>query len=543
MKWKPSLDFWIAFALFWITLIPIVLSADDIGLTYDEPIYGGAALKIARWMQDSRDHVLDGDISFPIRRTTVEQYWGAKDMQPPFAKCVTAVSLLTLTPLIGYLAAVRFASGFLLGICVAALYLWGTQIHSRKAGLVGALSLLLMPCLWGHAHLTTMDIPVAVMVFLTSFFVWQLAQSPSIGWTALAGLAAGCAVGTKMNGLLPYPVLLIWALSRGRRAFLHTAVALLLVAPVVFFLTWPWMWFDTLIHLRQYLAFQLKHYAIGVSYFGKVYVIPPWHYPAVMTAITTPALTLLLAVVGIIYCFALPLEKRHPHHLLLGCFLVQLIAFSMPGVPKYNGTRLFLSIFPFLAMFAGVGFETLSEFVRARLATSRFAAGAGERQNSMLVFLVGALCLVPGLNAIISIHPFELSYYNQLVGGLPGAVKRGFEPTYWGDTYFQTLGFFNEKASAGSTINVSPPGVISYFEMYQRSGALREDLHFSAGDQQLGDADYVVFHTRIGEMSPVVKALFKKGRPVYTIACQDVALNVVYPHSEVQRVMEKVTPH
>ena len=32
-----------------------------------------------------------------------------------------------------------------------------------------------------------------------------------------------------------------------------------------------------------------------------------------------------------------------------------------------------------------------------------------------------------------TIHPFGLSYYNALVGGLPGAERLGLELTYWGD--------------------------------------------------------------------------------------------------------------
>jgi hypothetical protein len=33
----------------------------------------------------------------------------------------------------------------------------------------------------------------------------------------------------------------------------------------------------------------------------------------------------------------------------------------------------------------------------------------------------------------VAFHPFGLSYYNALVGGLPGAERLGLELTYWGD--------------------------------------------------------------------------------------------------------------
>ena len=36
-------------------------------------------------------------------------------------------------------------------------------------------------------------------------------------------------------------------------------------------------------------------------------------------------------------------------------------------------------------------------------------------------------------------HPFGLSYYNELVGGLPGAERLGLELTYWNDPVDQLL--------------------------------------------------------------------------------------------------------
>jgi hypothetical protein len=34
---------------------------------------------------------------------------------------------------------------------------------------------------------------------------------------------------------------------------------------------------------------------------------------------------------------------------------------------------------------------------------------------------------------VVALHPFGLSYYNALVGGLPGAERLGLELTNWGD--------------------------------------------------------------------------------------------------------------
>src|SRR5262249_326846 len=38
-------------------------------------------------------------------------------------------------------------------------------------------------------------------------------------------------------------------------------------------------------------------------------------------------------------------------------------------------------------------------------------------------------------SALYRVHPYELSYYNELVGGPRGAWNRGFELTYWYDAF------------------------------------------------------------------------------------------------------------
>ena len=40
---------------------------------------------------------------------------------------------------------------------------------------------------------------------------------------------------------------------------------------------------------------------------------------------------------------------------------------------------------------------------------------------------------------MVALHPFGLSYYNGLVGGLPGAERLGLELTYWNDPVDQVL--------------------------------------------------------------------------------------------------------
>ena len=104
---------------------------------------------------------------------------------------------------------------------------------------------------------------------------------------------------------------------------------------------------------------------------------------------------------------------------------------AVPGalqhaVPVYDGERLFLHVFPAWALLIGLGFGWLWNRYRT--------ASSGRRVR---IILAGFLLVqVYGRS---SLHPFGLSYYNGLVGGLPGAERLGLELTYWNDAVDQVL--------------------------------------------------------------------------------------------------------
>ena len=51
--------------------------------------------------------------------------------------------------------------------------------------------------------------------------------------------------------------------------------------------------------------------------------------------------------------------------------------------------------------------------------------------------------------SLVRIHPYELSYYNELIGGPRQAWRQGFELTYWYDAFTdQVFDDLNRQASA-----------------------------------------------------------------------------------------------
>ncbi len=110
---------------------------------------------------------------------------------------------------------------------------------------------------------------------------------------------------------------------------------------------------------------------------------------------------------------------------LAGVFL--LAVFAWPGVPVYDGVRLFLVVFPLWAVFAGVGAKWLVEGPLLRALSYRARVGG-------LAVLIAAQA-----TGLVLHHPCHTAHYNLLAGGAWGAERLGLETTYWGDSVLESM--------------------------------------------------------------------------------------------------------
>jgi len=166
-----------------------------------------------------------------------------------------------------------------------------------------------------------------------------------------------------------------------------------------------------------------------------------------------------------------------PRGLLLLNVVWPLVFFALPGITVYDGTRLFLMVFPLWAIFVGAGGAGLMHYMARRWSRRRAAA-------------VVAIVLAMQSYGLVRMHPLGLSYYNALIGGLHGAAALGFETTYWGDSVTRSL--LNEIADAmepGSVLHVAP--VLHPFQLEEltaQSPVLRErGIELRAYDDTTGE--------------------------------------------------------
>ncbi len=388
--------------------VAVLVTLDGPGLTIDEPLDVRPGRTYVETLRTQGWHFFSRAITDRVYRDNAEH--------PPLGRWLLGIASELGEPLeviwkgpdptghyvlAGRLApACAFATLVVL-ITHSAWRRWGTP-----AAMAAGYSLLVMPRVFAHAHLAALD------TFLSLF--WTLAllagdraihASRPVRAMALAGVLWSLALLTKIHAWFLWPILGAWALYRlpPRRA-LAAMAAWTFVGIGLFWMGWPWLWYDPVARLRGFLGTGVSRSTIMVQYFGQIIADRdvPWHYPWFYFATTIPIGLLVFGAIG----FARGWRNRKTDAfplLLAGTIIVFLVLFST-RIPVYDGERLFLHVFPAAALLIGLGFDWLWNHPRA---TRRWSA-------------VLAVVLALQSWGVVSLHPFGLSYYNALAGGLRG---------------------------------------------------------------------------------------------------------------------------
>lgn len=446
----------------------------------------------------------------------------------------------------------RFPAMVLSGLGLGLVYLWGARAHGRLAGIVAALSLGLMPRFFFHAHLACFDAPVVTMWTLCAYSYWRALERGGWGRALLVGVTFGLALDTKHNSwFLPIVCLLHAAsiqlgiglrrLAERRhgagsatsgaacRPLLGRSVAALasmaLVGPAVCYALWPWIWRHTFDRLAAYAQFHLSHVYYNMEFLGRNYWQPPMprSYALVMTVATVPAITLLLFALGLaVACrrearpVALLLRRAwaglwHPvadgagaggaasvprepgaatSLLWLLALCVQYGAWLSPQTPIFGGTKHWMTAYPFLTLFAGLGVRAAVGYAERAVATvggGRLArASAAGRLELVFATSVLAAPFIEALHA----HPWGLSAYSPLVGGAAGGATLGLNRGFWGYTTGALARYLNEAAPPRATVYVHDTAAPAW-EMLLADGRVRRGIQ-AVGS--VAGADFGLYH-------------------------------------------------
>lgn len=496
----------VAAALFAGSLAWVGAGLNGPGITWDEPAYFASSQLQVLW---AKKLVAEGPRS-ALAPDTVKQMWDwdhYHNPHPPIYKEGPALTWWATRGVLGQPAAYRLWPAILFAAMIALAFRWGGAAWGGLGGLGAALAILLQPRLFGHAHLAATETPLTVFWFATAAAVWWAVERRwRWGWV-LAGLAWGLAAGSKFPGVAAFGPPLLWALWRDRRATLRGAPVALACALAAFALLNPLIWVEPLAWTRTWLWESLHRgdYApISTWYLGRIYGFDvPWHHVFVMTAAVVPLGILAVAGLGA----GAGVRDRDPLAILaLGSVAFFWIVMLTPRAPHHNGVRQFLPLFPFLGLLAGRG-----------LALAR------ERLDGRAAALVLLLVVLPPAASILEIRPWYLSYYGEIVGGIPGAHARGFETTYWMDVLSgEPMDWMNENLPRGARVLVL--GQEKSLELQQAYGRLRRDLRITGEPP----ADYYVVPMAQFVIRPELRRALAEVAPLYRLDLQGVPLLAVY---------------
>lgn len=298
------------------------------------------------------------------------------------------------------------------------------------------------------------------------------------------------------------------------RPGLETFTAILAFAPVVGWLGNPAWWRETLPRLTHYYTLSLSRRGvlpdIQILYFDQLYEFSlPWPNAWVLMGITVPVAILIAAAIGLVWGALRARRDRVPVYFLVHFLALPVV--RMFPTPAHDGVRLFLPTFFFLAAFAGWG----------AMAAGDLLARALRRPTSARWWHLAAAAVVlgPSTAALVRIHPYELSYYNKLIGGPRAAWERGFELTYWYDAFNgEVLDELNAKLPPRAVLDFLNDRTWTSMPVFleqQSLGLIRPDIVLGRGDSV--PFPYTILLTQDSKATAFTRLLFAM-RPWYTSA-------------------------
>jgi hypothetical protein len=482
-----------AWALLVLGLLAVALLFGDFGITWDETIQAAYGERVLDYFasgltRDEASGLADLRFYAPLFEVLAALTYRVTG----WASAEVRHFLIGVTALLALVGLVRFAGLF----------------RTPWLPVFAGLALLTLPRFFGHAFNNSKDIPYACAFVWALWALGRMVARNSLTWrdAGWLGLTFGLCMAVRPGGMLLFGYLaagvtLCWfgrerpeALRPG--LLLARLLAVVAVAWLLMVAMWPWAHQNPLVHPVQ-AFFQATDFSATYPQLFEGRMVPssklPWHYLPKYLLLTTPPLTLLLALVGLAAGVRRQLARPRSAESRLW-FLAQLwllfplvyVVVMRPNV--YNGLRHFLFLLPALALLAGFGATVLLSMVSHASARRTVAAA------------LAVALLLPAVS-LVRLHPYQMTYFNFLAGGVGSAWER-YDTDYWASSYREAALWVNEHkrpGSDGKTIVLLTANSYSRpcFAYYSDPDV---EVHtiWDEGDPVPDAVDYYVAMTRLG---------------------------------------------
>ncbi|HKE20329.1 MAG TPA: glycosyltransferase family 39 protein [Kofleriaceae bacterium] len=557
-------------ALALVAASSVMAAQREHGIARDEVPYMSYGVGYARWWIDLVS--LRGGTATERRITAT--FGGAQPTDnnrehPPLMKTLFGLSRILFCDRLGWASEVtasRAPTALFHAAAVVMVFAFAARLWGSAAGLFAGLLFLFLPRAFFHAGLATFDAPM-VTLWLATLLAYY--RSLASRWWAL-GLAVcfGLALATKHNALmlpaviLPHYAWVAWRRSRpsgadarrpagarlagAARALLRIqpllVPALAIGGPLVLVAVWPWLWFDTVHHVRDWISFHAHHVNYNFEYLGENYNHPPfpWHVVLVTTLVTTPVATLAAAALGAVHAArraragraAEP--ERAPVLLLALSAAVAMGVFLLPTTPIFGAEKHWAPAMPTLCILAGAGIVSAADRFCRYLVARGWIPEAGGFARTATALALGSLVATAALSETVAAQPYALSYYNALAGGAPGGADLGMNRQFWGYAARGVLPFLDRHvapAPGQPPVPVYTHDASPAWGLYARAGLLRPGLpdagHEAQGIARSGAA--LVIHERhFARHDILIWREYGTVQPAWVLTFQGVPLVSVY---------------
>ncbi|MEX2007720.1 MAG: phospholipid carrier-dependent glycosyltransferase [Candidatus Levyibacteriota bacterium] len=432
--------------------------------------------------------------------------------------------------------AYSLAGIFLSSILVFLITWFVSKEFSLLAGLVSGLSLFFYPVFFAETHFNVKDPPEALFYSACLISIYYAVRSVSWKLLLLSGILFGLAWGTKFNILFIPFIIAPWTIfyliknkSDPRFKIISVKIFLLSIVPVlilmgfvVFFASWPYLWQDPVNNLGNIFLWY-KHIGTSTNYTPAFLLYGFNTYPAVWTFLTTPLITLLLLITGILWSLGKIIKKDKKTSLLvliLLWFFVPFIRVTVPGASLYGGVRQIMEFVPAMAILSGIGLTGIIDFTKPKIV------------RNFVVFILLCLFLF-GVWDVMRIHPNETVYFNQIAGGLSGAYQKNIIEAGGdlGNVYRQGADWLNNNVERNARLTLINNGTSAI-----PSSFLRSDIRFSdefwSGEEQRGEYVMNVTHVEWDKVFPDKANYIETLEPVFEIKIDGVPVLKIWKNEE-----------
>lgn len=452
--------------------------------TWDEGEMGRRADQVAQWIQQVL-HIERNDSSFSnFSSDSIRAVWRGTitaEGHPQFPVLLAASGRLFFAGPTT-IESLRFGSVLFFATALGAVFYRTKTDFGLTVASCSVLSILLIPRLFAHAQIAAWDSA------LTASWLWTWAVFPAalkhLRGALLFGFFLGITFSCKFSGFaaaIPFGIWLVVFLLDNREAcVLQTLFRIelaCLVAVLTFFLFNPPLWHDPGAGFMEFFRLNTNRSVnVAILFRGTMFDLHhslPWYNTIFWILITVPSTLLFFAAVGLIGVRR-DRGKGLAVLLILFNFLTLPIIRSFPGTPVHDGVRLFITAFPFLGILAGIGAARIWNDVKhntkdkqTKTYFSRKIPSTADCRRGIQKLIVPVLYSACICN-LFWYAPQWLSYYNILIGGLPGAVRSGMEPTYYWDAFDgEVIDWLSKHTEPGESVGFSI-GSSRSFQLSQR---------------------------------------------------------------------------